>query len=65
MMTWVWSVTNTSIEPPVPAATCAPFAMMAPVGEFRIDVIGVGGLPVGQADRYVSVVVGTTVKFSE
>src|ERR1017187_1606728 len=65
MMTCVVSVTKTSIEPLVPAGTTAAFASSVPRRSFKIDTVGVGGFPVGQAVRKLREPVGTTVKFSE
>src|ERR1035441_1264437 len=56
---------STSIEPLVPAGTTAAFASTVPRKSFRIDTIGLGGFPVGQAVRKLREPVGTTVKFSE
>src|ERR1017187_4378497 len=65
MMTCVVSVTKTSIDPLVPAGTTAAFASSVPRTSFKIDTIGLGGFPVGQAVRKLREPVGTTVKFSE
>src|ERR1035441_5079893 len=65
MTTCVVLVTKTSIEPFVPAGTTAAFASIVPRRSFKIDTIGLGGFPVGQAVRKLREPVGTTVKFSE
>jgi hypothetical protein len=63
-ITWVWLVTNTSIEPPVPAGTSAALATTFPVKEFSVETNG-RDCPVGDRVRKLSGPAGTTVTFSE
>lgn len=64
IITCVDSVTNKEIAPPVPAGTTAALATIFPSKEFRIDTFGLA-VPAGQAVRYCSMPVGTTVILSE
>src|SRR5215813_7829053 len=64
MIKCVWSVTNTSIDPPVPAGTIAAFATIVPVGSLSVETNGCGS-PVGHVVRKPRAPVGTTVMLSE
>ena len=63
-ITWVWSVTKTSIAPPIPAGTSAALATTFPVNEFSVETKGRVS-PVGDRVRKLSGPGGTTVTFSE